>query len=139
MTTAKAPTFEEVLVDALTDHNINSNALYDLVEEAKTAITTASNDAAIAKVVALDPLQSPDADTARVAMETARFKADRLKSLLPRLQERLIETGNQEDYTAWRKKFDPLKSKVAAAAEKLAAVYAKSASDLVVLFSEIEK
>src|SRR5471030_806817 len=104
MTTAKAPTFEEVLVDALTDYNINSNALYDLVEEAKTAITTATNDAAIAKAVALDPLQSPYADTARVAMEAARFKADRLRSLLPRLQERLTEVGNHEEYTAWLKK-----------------------------------
>jgi hypothetical protein len=138
-TLAKAPTFEELLVHALTDNTISSNSLADLVEETQLAIVTAENDSKIAKSVALDPLQSPDAETARATMEAARFKADRLRSMLPRLQERVIEIGNREEIMAWHARFDPLALKVTAAAAKLKAVYAKATAELVPLFAEIEQ
>jgi hypothetical protein len=72
-------------------------------------------------------------------MEDAKFKADRLRNLLPRLQTRLIETDNHEDYLRWRKRFDPLKPKVDVVAAKLKAVYQKCAAELVPLLAEIEK
>jgi len=138
-TLAKSPTFEEVLVDALTDHTIDSNALYDLVEETKTAITVAENDAKIAKAAALDPLQSPDPVSARATMENAEFKAARLKSILPRLQERVVEVGDREEIMAWHARLDPLALKVTEAATKLTTVYAKLTAELVPLFAEIER
>jgi hypothetical protein len=138
-TLATAPTLEEILVDALTDHAINSNALADLVDETKTAITVAENDARIAKAAALDPLQSPDPVTARATMENAEFQAARLKSMLPRLQARVTDVGHQEEYISWRKSFDPLKTKVENAAAKLTAFYQKFAPELAVLLSENEK
>jgi len=133
-----APALEGRIVKALTD-DLDSNSLANLVEETTTAITTATNDAEIAKAVALDPLQSPDPVTARATMEAARFKADRLRSLLPRLRERLTKVGNHEDYVRWRKRFDPLKPKVDEAAAKLKAVYQKFAAELVPLLAESEK
>jgi hypothetical protein len=136
--TVEPTTFEERLINALTS-DISADDLYTLVEETKLAITTADNDAQIAKATALDPLQSPDASEARRSMEDAKFKADRLRNLLPRLQTRLIETGNHEDYLRWRKRFDPLKPKVDVAAAKLKAVYQKFAAELVPLLAEIEK
>lgn len=138
-TLAKAPTFEEVLVDALTDHNINSNALADLVDETKAAIVTAENDASIAKAVALDPLASPDPVSARATMEDAQFRADRLHSLLPRLQERPTEVGDHEEYSKWRAQFDPLAPKVETAAARLKSMYTRFTAELVPLLAEIEK
>jgi hypothetical protein len=136
--TAEPTTFEERLINALTS-DISADDLYTLVEETKLAITTANNEATIAKATALDPLQSPDASEARRSMEDAKFKTDRLRNLLLRLQTRLIEAGNHEDYLRWRKRFDPLKPKVDVAAEKLKAVYQKFAAELVPLLAEIEK
>jgi hypothetical protein len=136
--TAEPTTFEEQLINALTS-DISADDLYTLVEETKLGIDTASNDAEVAKAMALDPLQSPDAGEARRSMEDAKFKADRLRSLLPRLQARLIDTGNHEDYLRWRKRFDPLKPKVDVAAAKLKAVYQKFAAELVPLLAESEK
>jgi hypothetical protein len=138
-TLEKSPTLEENLVDALTDHTIKSYALADLLDETEKAIITADNDAKIARAVALDPIQSPDAEAARVTMEAARFRADRLRSLLPRLQERVTQVGNHEEIMAWHERFDPLALKVEAAAAKLASVYAKVTAELVPLLAEIEK
>jgi hypothetical protein len=138
-TLAPAPTLEEILVDALIDTTIKSYALADLVDECKNGIVTAENDAKIAKAAALDPLQSPDPVTARATMEDASFRADRLRSLLPRLQQCLTAVGDHEEIMAWHERFDPLALKVEAAATKLATVYAKVTAELVPLFTEIER
>jgi hypothetical protein len=137
-TTITEPTFEEILVSALTS-DINSHELYDLVDQTQLAIVTATNDAHIAKAIALDPIQSPDANAARATMEAAQFRAARLQSLLPRLKSRATEIGNQEEYSRWRARFDPLALKVADAAARLKEFYTKFAPDLAVLLSEIEK
>jgi hypothetical protein len=131
--------FEERIVAALTDHTISSNDLYELVEETQLAIVTAQNDATVAEKTALDPLLSPNASEARQAMEDAVFRAARLRSLLPRLKERVTEVAHHEEYLQWRAQFDPLKVKVEAAAAQLKQVYAKVTAELVPLFAEIEK
>jgi hypothetical protein len=141
MSTATAtvePTFEQRLIDALTS-DISADDLYVLVEETKTAITTADNDAEIAKAMALDPVASPDPVKAKQVMEAAAFNRDRLRNLLPRLQTRLTEVGNHEDYVSWRKRYDPLVPKVEDAAAKLTEIYLKFAAELMPLLAEIEK
>jgi hypothetical protein len=131
------PTFEQRLIDALTDDTICADDLRTLVDETELAITTADTDAQIAKATALDPLQSPDVAKARQVMEDAKFKADRLRNLLPRLRERLIKVGNHEHYARWRTRHDALKPKVNEAAAKLEEVYRKFTDELISLLKEI--
>jgi hypothetical protein len=140
MTTATItePTFEEIIVTALTS-DINSHELYDLVEQTQIAITVAENDSKVMAAMALDPIASPDPVKARATMEDAQFRAARLQSLLPRLKTRATEIANQEEYDRWRERFDPLKIKVASAADRLKTFYLKFAAELVPLFTEIEK
>ncbi|THD65333.1 MAG: hypothetical protein E7813_15335 [Bradyrhizobium sp.] len=133
------PTFEQRIVDALTDDTISANDLHTLFEKTTAAISVADNDAKIAKATALDPLQSPDAAKARQIMEDTEFKADRLRNLLPRLRERFIKVGNHEDYVRWRIKHDALKPKVNDAAARLKAVYQTITEELIPLLQEIEK
>jgi hypothetical protein len=131
------PAFEQRLIDALNDDTISAGDLRASVKETELAITTADNDAEIAKEMALDPLQSPDAAKARQVMEDAKFKADRLCNLHPRLRERLIEVGNSEDYNDWRDQFDPLVPQVEDAAAKLEEIYQKFTDELIPLLEEI--
>jgi hypothetical protein len=141
MTTATItePTFEEILVTALTN-NLDSYSLFDLVEQTQTAIITAENDAKVAEAMALDPLQSPDPVKARAVMEDAKFRAARLQTLLPKLQTRANNVALREQYHQWcEERFDPLKPKVNEAAAKLAALYQNFVAEAVPLFAEIER
>jgi hypothetical protein len=141
MTTATItePTFEEILVTALTN-NLDSYSLFDLVEQTQLAIVTAENDAKVAEAMALDPLQSPDPVKARAVMEDAKFRAARLQNLLPKLQTRASNVALREQYHQWcEQRFDPLKPKVESAAAKLAALYQNFVAEAVPLFAEIER
>jgi hypothetical protein len=71
----------------LADKDIGSSALASLIAETETAIAAAYEAAEVERERALDPALCPDANEARRAIEAAEFARDRLRTLLPRLQE----------------------------------------------------
>ena len=138
MSAAPTPTLEQKIVKAFTDETIASNDLANLLAETETAIAVADNDATVAEATALDPLQSPDPVKARAVMEDARFKADRLRSLLPRLQSRYEEMNKREVEAAWIVQYDALKPQRDALAEEVKTVYSAAVAKLVPVLSRIE-
>jgi hypothetical protein len=137
-TPAPAPTLEQRAIKALTDE-VGSSILASLVNETETAIATATNDAEVAEATALDAIASPDPVKARAVMEEAKFKVSRLRSLLPRLQERFGEAALQERYNAWVKEFDAFAPERDAAAEELRVIYTEITSKIVPLLIRIEQ
>jgi hypothetical protein len=116
---------EARIASVLSDTDVTSAALADLVIETEAAITAAHKAAEEARVRALDPVLSPDPKAARAAMEDAAFTRDRLRTLLPRLQRRYDKVKRREVKTAWDKQYDALAPRVGALAEELKAHYCK--------------
>jgi hypothetical protein len=139
MSPASAPTLEQKIVKALTDEAIASNDHANLLAETETAIAIAENDATVAEAAALDPLQSPDPVKARAVMEDARFKADRMRSLLPRLQSRYEEVIRREEGAAWIAEYETLKPKRDVLAEEVKTVYAAFVAKFVPLLRQIDQ
>jgi hypothetical protein len=129
-------TTEKQITAALGSKNITSDALATLIVETQSAITQAEQAAERERKKALDLALSPDPAAARKAMEDAAFAADRLKTLLPKLQQRYRAVSAHETYTAWAATFDALKPKHAAAADKLRAVYTAFQDQLVEALTE---
>src|SRR5438094_260125 len=82
------PTLEQKIAAALTAADVTSSDLSQLIAETEAAITTADATAEEERERALDPVKSPDPKQARQTMEEAIFARDRLRTLLPRLQQR---------------------------------------------------
>ena len=122
---ASTMTIEQRITAALTNRDIKSDALAELIVETESAIAAAEKAAEAERAKALDPLQSPDAAAAR-RDGGAQFAVQRLRTMLPRLQ-RYPQVGAQENYDAWAATFDPLLPKHQAAADKLRTVYTEFA------------
>jgi hypothetical protein len=139
MSPASTPTLEQKIVMALTDETIASNDLANLLTETETAIAVGDNEATVAEATALDPLLSPDPVKARAVMEDAKFRATRLRNLLPRLQERVEEVSKREIEAAWIIRYDALKPQREALAEEVKTVYPEAVAKLVPMLSRIEQ
>ena len=102
-------TFEERISAALTNRDIKADTLAGLITETEAAIAAAEQAAEAERAKALDPLQSPDADAAHAAMQSAEFAVRRLHTMLPRLQQRHRLVASAEEYAAWAATFEALK------------------------------
>jgi hypothetical protein len=129
---------EQRIAAALADSDIHSSALATLVAETEAAVTDADQEAITAREQALDPIASPDPTKARAAMEAAAFTRDRLRTVLPRLQQHFKEVSSQEEYTRWVAGYEQIKIKRDAVAAELRTLYPEFASKLVDLLSRIE-
>jgi hypothetical protein len=114
-------TLEHRIAEALSDNNISSLDVADLLNENEMAIAMADNDATVAEATALDPLQSPDLHKARATVEDAKFRATRLRTLLPRLGR----------HAKWASEYDRVKIKRDNAAKKIRELYPQMAAKLV--------
>jgi hypothetical protein len=93
---------EERGVAALTDEALTTTALAALLEETNSAIAAAEWAAAAEKERAFDlALSHAEAKAAHDKMVDASFRADRLKTLAPRLERRLAEAVVREEAAAW--------------------------------------
>jgi hypothetical protein len=129
---------EQRIAAALVDNDIHSSALATLIAETEAA-TTAADEAAIkSREQALDPIASPDPTKARAAMESAAFTRDRLRTVLPRLQQHFKEVSSQEEYTRWVAGYEQTKAKRDAAAEELRTIYPEIVTKLTDLLLRIE-
>jgi hypothetical protein len=98
-------TLERRIAAALTS-DIPSADIAALVAETEAAISQVEAAAEAEREMALDPLASPDAAKARTAMEDAAFTRDRLRTVLPRLQERLQQVQAAEYAARWEADFE---------------------------------
>jgi hypothetical protein len=114
---------ERRIAAALADDAITSTALSELLQETDAAIIAADATAEKERAKALDPALSPDLKGARQAMEDAAFAADRLRTLLPRLQKRCAQVQRAEVKSHWVAQYDELAPRVTALAEELKAIY----------------
>jgi hypothetical protein len=117
------PSLEQRIATALASDDIASVDLATLITETEAAVATADEAATRAREQALDPIASPDANKARAMLETAEFARDRLKTVLPRLQQRCSELRAEETYARWKLDYDAVKAHRDAVAEALKALY----------------
>jgi hypothetical protein len=129
---------EHEVVVALSDADISSKELQQLLERTEQAILEADAKAAIARGQAYDPAACPDPAAARQMLEDAIFRANRLLTVKPRLQLRIERVVAAEEHRGWVADYERLKVKVEAAAEQFAAEYPEHVSGIVALVAENE-
>src|SRR5262249_42823008 len=122
---------EARIASALSDTEVTWAMLAKLIVETEAAITAADKDAEQARMRALDPALSPDPKAARAAMEDAAFTRDRLRTVLPRLQQRHAKVQRAEAKAAWVAQFDELVPHIDAPAEELRDTYCEFAPRMV--------
>jgi hypothetical protein len=127
---------EQQISSALSSNNNSAQVLAELLAATTNAITQADQVAATERSKALDPARSPNPQAARQAMEDASFVAERLQTLLPRLQQRYDQVAQAEQYAAWAASFDAIKPKHVAAAEKFKQVFVAFQDKLVDALTE---
>jgi hypothetical protein len=130
--TEQPPTLEERIDFALQpDAAVTSVELAALIEEAEDGIAKAEKKRAIDQTLSLDPA------AARQAIADATFAADRLRTLLSKLQARYQQVRDDEERTAWLAELDALKPERDALAEELREVYPDAVTKIVDLFVRI--
>jgi hypothetical protein len=102
-----------------------------LIEEAEAGIVKADKERAIDQTLSLDPR------AARQAIEDATFAANRLHTLLPKLQARHQELHDQERAAARLAEQEPLHRERDALAEELREVYPAAVTKILDLFVRI--
>jgi hypothetical protein len=122
---------EPKIAAALADDAIASTALASLISETEAAINAADEAAEAERAKALDPVLSPDPNRARQAMEDAAFTRDRLRTVLPRLHERLRQSQEGEYLAQWRISYEALEVKRDALATQLRDLYPTVVASLV--------
>ena len=130
-------TLEQRIATALSKAAPSSD-LAALTAETEAAVSAAEAAAIEAHEQALDPMLSPDPTKARTAMEDAVFTRDRLKTVLPRLQQRYDETFSSEQYARWLVDYEQIKVKRDAAAAELRTIYPEIVTKLTDLLLRIE-
>jgi predicted transcriptional regulator len=131
-------TLEQEIVAALAGADVNSSDLSALIERTETAIPETDQAAETARSNALDPVLSPDTKAAREAMQAAEFCRDRLRAVLPRLQERLAEVQAAEYAARWEPDFEQIMARRDELADEYAAMYPKLVDQLIDFFHRTE-
>ncbi len=129
---------EKQIVSALaSDPPPTLDRLLRLVADTEAAIITADKEAEHARAAFYDPVLTPDVHIARDAMERTQFTAQRLRTLLPRLQDKAREVEAAEARAEWRTRFEALERERDKLAAELRQTYPKVVSQLVDLFARI--
>src|SRR6478735_3138725 len=92
---------ERRIAAALSNEEIASHALSELLEATNAAIVEAERTVEEERERALDPALSPGLATARNSMEDAVFAAQRLRTLEPRLQKCFAHARYVEACARW--------------------------------------
>ena len=131
-------TLEQRIAEALSDNEITSYRIADLLAETEQASIEADKQAITARELALDPIASPDANKARAAIEDSNFTCMRLRTVIPRLQTKYNKVKRAERYAKWCSEYNRVIIKRDAAAAKFQQLYPDMATKLVTLLTEIE-
>ena len=113
---------ESRIAIGLSSTEITAADLVALITETECAITEADAAAAMARKNALDITVRPDPGPAREEMLEAQFRAERLRNVLPRLQQRHHEIADREYLASWwarRAVLEPKRDGLAAELQEL--------------------
>lgn len=132
-----ALTLEQRVV-AVLEGDAQSPDIAALIEETEAAIIEAEGAAESERTRALDPALSPDPVRARDAMQAAEFALERLRTLLPRLRERIGQVDAAERLARWRAEAEGIRAKRDALTAELAEVYPNLVDQLVDLLTRIK-
>ncbi len=125
-------TLEQRISDALqSDAAATSADVAALIEEAEAAIAKANKECAVEQTLALDP------KAARQAIDDATFAANRLRTLVSKLEARYEEVLYQEQAAAWLSEHDTLRCERDALSEELRTVYPDIVSKIIDLFARM--
>jgi hypothetical protein len=127
---------EERIVAALTAENMPAEPTA-LVEETEAAISEAEAAAEAARKEMADLIASPDVCAARAKVELTEFVAERLRGLLPGLQNRCQETEAAEYLAKWRNDHEKLKAERDDLAAELCEVYPPALTAIVDVLARI--
>jgi hypothetical protein len=129
---------EQKISSALTNPNIGSADLTELIAEAAEVADAAEKSAAAEKEKALDLVAAPDLDKAHAALVAAELSRDRLKAVLLKLRTRLTEALAAEHHARWFADFQRVEKLRDQAADKFARQCPELLASLVGLFREAE-
>ena len=118
--------------------NLTSFELTALITEVEAGIVAADQQAEHERERALDPMLSPDLSQARQSMEDAQFAANRLRTLLPRLQTQHKKAADFEYLKQWLADYDVLKMERDALAKEFTEFYLEVECKLPSLLRRIE-
>ncbi len=124
----KQPTLEQRIAAALEPDAAITSEIAAVIEEAEAAFAKVEKERDVEHTLSLDP------KAARQAIEDATFAANRLRTLLSKLQERCEDVIYQEQVTAWLAEYDVRKCERDALAEELRAVYPDAVTKIMDLF-----
>jgi len=116
-----------------------SAAIRALMEETEAALTEAEQRAAIEQANALDPARSPDAAAARETMVAAEFTVERLRRLLPRLEERRAALVAAEQLASWHREAEPLARAREVVVAELTSTYPRLVNELIDLLTRAQQ
>jgi hypothetical protein len=111
--------------------------LLTLISEVESGIIAAESAAELAREQFLDPIATPDANAGRAKLESKQFISARLRTLLPKLQERAHAVQAEENRKDWQVDFARCAEERNQLAAELRETYPKVVSQLVSLFSRI--
>src|SRR5262245_13282144 len=129
---------ETQIAMALSATAITSSELAALIQATEAAVVEADKVAEQERLKALDPLRSPNAAEARRAMEDAAFACDRLRTVLPRLRDRLAKVTAQEKYGSWLVDYERVRTRRDDLAAQLYLLYPLFAHRLSELLYQME-
>jgi hypothetical protein len=128
-------TLEQQIAAALNDPNMGSAELAELTSETEAAISLADQAAIQARESSLDLATDPKA--AHAAIVEAELSRDRLKTVLPKLRERLASTIQSELHDKWLAGYQRVKMERDQLDSEFAEAYPRLASELADLFDRV--
>jgi hypothetical protein len=130
---------EQKISSALTNPNIGSTDLTELIAEVAEAAAVAENSAAAEREKALDLVASPNIDEAHEAIVAAELSRDRLRAILPKLRNRLTEALATAQHERWLVDYQRIEKLRDQAAQKFARQYPELLDSLVALFCDADE
>jgi hypothetical protein len=129
-----AESLEQQIAQALTNPDVASADLDELISKTEEAVAEAAATAQAEREKALDPIASPDAAKAEQSVWAAELRRDRLRSSLVRLWERLNEIERVASTARWKADYDAVKAKRDILAKEFAELYPTLTAQLCDLF-----
>jgi hypothetical protein len=129
-----AESLEQQIAQALTDPQVASAGLDELISKTDEAVAEAAATAQAERDKALDLIASPDAAKAEQSVWAAELRRDRLRSSLVRLWERLHEVERVESTARWKADYDAVKTNRDMLAQEFAELYPTVTAQLCDLF-----
>jgi hypothetical protein len=133
------PTLEQRIVSILANANAGSEAVIELLAEVEAAIALSDQDISAMRAKALDLTVTPDPKAAHDCIVGSELVRDQLKTVLPKLRDKLTAALESERHDKWLSAYRNAKTERDALASEFADTYPAMVSQLVDLFGRIQQ